>query len=69
VAVLAVPDELAGYRRIAARGAAQLADEPVLAVGWGGWASIKVDLLAGERRAAAVRTAIAVGLQRAEATT
>ena len=61
VAVLAVPDELARHRGLAAARATQLADDPLLAPG------VEVDLLAGQRRAPAVGAAVSVGLQGTEA--
>lgn len=60
MAVLAVPDELARHRRFALARAAQLADDPVLASG------VEMYLLAGQRRATAVGTAVPVGLQSPE---
>lgn len=60
VPALEVPDELAGERRLAPRGATQLADDPLLR------ARVDVDLLAGQRRAPTVRTAVAGGLQGTE---
>ena len=63
MAVLAVPDDLARQRGLAAARTAQLADDPVLAP------VVHVDALAGQRRAPAVGAAVAVGLQRADAAT
>lgn len=61
VPALKVPDDLAGQRRLVPRRATQLADDPLLPV------RVHVDLLAGQRRAPAVRTAVAGGLQSSEA--
>ena len=61
MAVLAVPNDLARHRRIAAARTAQLANDPLLTPGE------HVDLLAGQRRTPAVHAAIAVGLQSAQA--
>src|SRR6478672_3540167 len=57
VTVLAVANDLAGDRRLMTQGAAQLADDPPAPL------VVQVDMLAGQRRAPAVRTASAVGLQ------
>ncbi len=59
--VLTVPDDLAGDRCLAAQRTAELADHPLAA------SAQQVDLLADQRRAAAVRAAAPVGLQRADA--
>src|SRR5580704_6899243 len=60
VAVLAVPDDLARDRCLAAHRAAQLAEDPVLAPG------VEMNQLAGQRRASAVRAAVPVGLEGAQ---
>jgi hypothetical protein len=60
VAVLGVPDEPARKRRLAMRGTTQLAYDALLG------AAIEMHLLACERRATAVRTAIAVGFELAQ---
>jgi hypothetical protein len=60
VAALEVPDDLAGQWRLMPCRAAQLADDPLLIAG------VEVDLLAGERRAPTIRTAVAGGLEGTE---
>jgi len=57
VAVLAVANDLAGDRCLMTQRAAQLAHDPPAAL------VVQVDMLACQRRAPAVRAAIAVGLQ------
>lgn len=60
MAVLGVAHELRGDRVLTAQRAAQLADD-ALSVG------VQVDVLAHQGRAAAVRAAIPIGLQRPDA--
>ena len=60
MAVLEVAHELGRDRMLTAQWAAQLADDALNA-------GVQVDVLAHERRASAVRAAIAIGLQRADA--
>jgi hypothetical protein len=59
--VLAVAHDLAGDGRLTPQRAAQLADEPTTAT------VVEMDVLARQRRAATVGTAIAIGLERADA--
>jgi hypothetical protein len=59
--VLAVTHDLAGDGRLAPQRATELADEPATAT------VVDVDVLAGQRCAATVGAAIAVGLERADA--
>ena len=58
--VLGVAHDLARHGGLAAKRAAELADDPMCA-------SVKVDVLAGERSATAIGTAMPVGLQGADA--
>lgn len=60
VTVLAVAHELARDRGIATQRPAQLTDDPLFA------SVIQMDMLACERRAAAVGAAMAIGLQRTD---
>ena len=64
MAVLGVAHDLGGHRRLAAHGAAELADD---AVSLGGRASVQMDVLADEGRAPAVGATMTVGLQGTDA--
>ena len=61
VSVLAVADELGGERDLSAPGAAQRADDALAG------SPVDVHVLAGQRRASAVRAAVAVGLEGSDA--
>jgi hypothetical protein len=65
VAVLCVAHDLRGQRGLATEGTAELADDPVRA---GRRAFIQMHLLARERGASTVGAAMAVGLERTDAT-
>jgi hypothetical protein len=63
VPALEVPDDLAREWRLAPGGATELADDPLLTI------CVEVDLLACERRAPTVHTAVSGSLQRTETAT